>query len=202
MQFKNTTTAILTIALIFMPQKMAWTQDTTAESENNAGKAGFILPGNYFETVPESISLIETTYTGECPGTKVESKEVVFFSENTPTAEDRRVLIRNVTAGEAESELQPFTDRKYEDEAQISEEIKISLGNRHDDKRFVMTDGENKLKYEVVQIEEENGEEFEVVLETGYFTTQIEKTTLLESRDKEERETEIDDSTITIEVCP
>ena len=118
--------------------------------------------------------------TGECPGTKLESQEAMFFSNTTTTAPNRRVIITNVTRGLNRDPL-PYTDREYE-EGQISEKAKITLGSNHDNGNFVVLAGKNQFKYEIVQIEEED---FETVLEEGSFAATAKKKTRYVERNQE-----------------
>ena len=65
-------------------------------SNNDNGNVGFEVIGN---AEVNSFTIPEIIYTGECPGTKLETQEALFFSNTTATAPDRRVLITNITRG-------------------------------------------------------------------------------------------------------
>ena len=145
---------------------------------NNANNVGFEIIGN---AEINSFVIPEIIYTGECPGTKLESQEAMFFSNTTSTAPDRRVLITNVTRGLDRDPL-PFTDREYEKE-QISEKTKVTFGSKHDQRNFVVLPGKNQFKYEIVQIEEDD--DFETVLEEGSFNAIAKKQSRYVRRDKQ-----------------
>lgn len=179
MLIKKLTTAVLTSAiascnLIAVAQNVrAQTPETQTAPE---GSVGFKIVDRYLPSVNQ-VEITEITYTGQCPGTKIESQEVVFFSKNTPTASDRRVLISNVSGGEGEDvnlDLQPFTDREYEEDNN-SEDIKLTLGNKHQDNRFVVFEGQNRIKYEIVDITESNDQEYETIIEDGYFDVDVKR---------------------------
>ena len=147
-------------------------------TNNDNGNAGFEIIGN---AAINSFVIPEIIYTGECPGTKLESQEAMFFSNTTTTAPDRRVLITNVTRGLNRDPL-PYTDREYEEE-QISEKTKVTLGSKHDDGNFIVLAGKNQFKYEIVQIEEDD--DFETVLEEGSFVATAKKESRYVERNKQ-----------------
>ena len=146
----------------------------TADNNN----VGFEIIGN---AEINSFVIPEIVYTGECPGTKLESQEAMFFSNTTSTAPDRRVLITNVTRGLNRDPL-PYTDREYE-EGQISEKTEVTFGSKHDNRNFVVLPGKNQFKYEIVQIEEDD--EFETVLEEGIFSATAKKEPRYVQRNKQ-----------------
>lgn len=147
-------------------------------SNNNDGNAGFEIIGS---AEVNNLVIPEIVYTGECPGRKLESREVMFFSNTTTTAPDRRVIITNVTRGLKRDPL-PYADREYQ-EGQVSEETKITIGSEHDKRNFVVLPGENQFKYEIIQPEED--EDFETVLETGSFNATASKEERLVERNKQ-----------------
>ena len=144
---------------------------------NNNNNVGFEIIGN---AEINSFKIPEIIYVGECPGTKLENQEAMFFSNTTSTAPDRRVLITNVTRGLNRDPL-PYTDREYE-EGQISEKTDVTLGSKHDDRNFIVLPGKNQFKYEIVQIEEDD--DYETVLEEGTFSAVAEKVSRQVQRDK------------------
>lgn len=137
-------------------------------ANNDNGNVGFEVIGS---AEVNSFIIPEIVYTGECPGTKLETQEAMFFSNTTSTAPDRRVLITNITRGLDRDPL-PFTDREYE-EGQISEKTKVTIGSKHDKKNLVLLAGKNQFRYEIVQIEEDD--DFETVLEEGTFSVVAKK---------------------------
>ena len=137
-------------------------------ANNNNGNVGFEIIGS---AEVNNFIIPEIVYTGECPGTKLETQEALFFSNTTGTAPDRRVLITNVTRGLDRNPL-PFTDREYE-EGQISEKTKVTIGSKHDKRNLVLLAGKNQFQYEIVQIEEDD--DFETVLEEGTFSVTVKK---------------------------
>ena len=178
------TTAIFTAAVasfsFLVLQQNVHSQVLAQNSTQNY--AGFAAEDEdkYFQPI-NRLNIFETVYTGECPGIELASQKIAFISDNTPTAPNRRVIITNVTNKEKSLDSLPYTDREY-DQDQVSEDIKTTLGYEHKNKRFVVSEGQNKFKYEIVQIEEENDREFEKVIETGYFLATVEK--LTEYREK------------------
>lgn len=145
---------------------------------NNSNNVGFEIIGN---AQINKFVIPEIVYTGECPGTKLESQEAMFFSNTTSTAPDRRVLITNVTRGLNRDPL-PYTDREYE-EGQISEKTSVTFGSKHDNRNFVILPGKNQFKYEIVQIEEDD--DFETVLEEGTFSATAQKEPRYVQRNKQ-----------------
>ena len=152
------------------------------------------MSDEYLQSV-NKLQVTELIYTGQCPGKKLESEKVVFFSKNTPTAEDRRVIVRNVTGSENNEvnlDLQPYTDREYQEE-ESSEKIKISLGEKHDGGKLIVFEGNNQFTYEIVDVEEQGDEELETIIEEGSFSADVEKITEYEERDARELYTPEDD---------
>ena len=187
---KKVITAIFNIAAAsFTVVVLSTSVQSQNSSENTAqkGYAGFAIEDDegFFQPIDE-LSITQITYTGECPGYKYESEDIVFISDNTPTSPDRRVIITNVAETDpvfGRVDVQPYTDREYEQD-EISEDIKLTIGSEHRDKRFVVREGENKFKYEIVQIEEKNDQEFEVILEEDFFSMNVNKPVEFKERNK------------------
>jgi hypothetical protein len=156
------------------------TSTTTASNDGNDGNAGLEIVGS---AEINNFTIPEITYTGECPGRGIGNQEAMFFSNTTTTAADRRVIITNLTRGLKRDPL-PYTDREYES-GQVSEETEVTLGSEHETQNFVVLAGQNQLKYEIVQVEEDN---LETILEEGTFLATATTEEIFVKRRKEPRE--------------
>jgi hypothetical protein len=163
---------------LFAPSPGTSVSTDSVISNDSNGKVGFEIIGN---AVINSFVIPEIIYTGECPGTKLESQEAMFFSNTTSTAPNRRVIITNVTRGLNRDPL-PYTDREYQ-EGQISEKTQVTLGLEHDEENFVVLAGQNQFNYEIVQIEEDD--DLETILEEGSFVATAQKESRYVERNQE-----------------
>lgn len=109
--------------------------------------------------------LQEVEYFGDCPGEEVATVEARFTSAQTPPADKRRVMIRNITRG-MDSDPYPYTDREYE-EGGLSEATNMRFGLEHSGRYFHVMPGENTFEYEI-RVSRRGA-----VLESGTFTAYI-----------------------------
>lgn len=138
------------------------------------------------------INLTTFQYTGECPGTTDPVVEAWFTSATTPPAEDRRVVIRNVTTG-TDPDDQPYTDREY-DEGTFSESFNIEFGAEHSRRRFRVLRGDNQFQYEI--------EEDRNVIESGSFTATFGNTVQSEERNSTLQTRQVcANSSVALNVC-
>ncbi len=115
-----------------------------------------------------NINLIQfkrVEYVGTCAGTvfSPDSQSARFVSSKTPPGPNRRVMIKNVTAG-METNPYPYTDRGY-DKGEFSEDFGFKLGNSHKTRTFSVLEGENKFLYEI----KENNQ----VIDQGALTAEV-----------------------------
>ena len=160
----------------FSPYVLA--QNSASESlvtdTSQTSYAGFAVEEDKYFQAAQGLVLEATKDCIE----KAPGKKVVFISDKTPTADNRRVIITNITGNEnnyrvfGNDNTAPHTDKEYEQD-QISEDITVAIGSQHIDRKLALIEGENKLKYEIVEIQEIDGQEFETVLETGHFLVTV-----------------------------
>lgn len=112
-------------------------------------------------------ALKETEYYGECPGYKRRHIKASFTSSETPPADRRRVVVRNITRG-VDDDPFPYTDREYY-EGRSSEATKMRFGDEHSGRYFHVLPGENMFEYEIKQ--RRRGP----VIDSGTFTATIDR---------------------------
>ncbi len=147
-----------------------------SENGSQENYTGFMVEDDdgYFQPI-EKITLENTK---NCPDI-APGKKVTFVSDSMATADNRRVIITNNTQNENNNSIfgnnntAPFTDREYTRDF-ISEDIKIAIGSQHIDKKFIVSEGQNLFGYEIIDVEEKNGQEIETIVETGQFSLIVE----------------------------
>ena len=165
--------AVASIATVSFPMT-AISQDTqtqdVSKKSTEGGYTGFAIEDE--DKVFQPVDKLTFTQCFYSPNRN--SHKVVFLSDNIPSAKDRRVIITNVTDGEENIDSLSYSDLEYEEE-RISEELELQVETENDDRKLAVTVGQNRFKYEIVDVQEENGQELEVIRNTGYFSTTINK---------------------------
>ena len=165
---KKTIAVIFSLAIPFLPSKVL-AQDTPRQDYT-----GFAIENE--EGVFQEVKTLVLDNTKECLD-KASGKEIAFISDRIPAAEDRRVIITNVTKDEngnylfGDVDALPYTDRQYERDA-ISEDINIAIGLEHVDNKLVAAEGKNQFQYEIVDPIEQ-GDRLETVVDNGQFSVMV-----------------------------
>ena len=169
--YKKTVITTLSLAISFLPLKVLAQDISTQQSY-----VGFAVEDN--DGIFQEVEKLTLNDTRECIN-KVSGKKIAFISDRTPAAEDRRVIITNVTKDKnnnyvfGDTNSLPYTDREYEQDS-ISEDIKVAIGLEHVDDKLAVTTGQNQFKYEIVDLVERDGREWETVVENGQFSITVE----------------------------
>ena len=114
------------------------------------------------------ISIPRTVYVGQCPGEKNGKTEGYFVDYNTPVAPNLVVKLENYARG-LSPQKPPYTVRDY-DQGRASEKIKFKFGTEHNKVNFIVREGLNPIKYQI--IDETNRRE-RVVLKSGMFMLKV-----------------------------
>jgi hypothetical protein len=150
--------------------------------------------GLMFEGVRDlnNVSLTTVQYTGECSGQSSPEIQGWFTSATTPPARQRRVVIRNITAG-LRPDKQPFTDRQY-NEGTVSEPTVIEFGTEHSGRKFRVLPGENEFEYEI--------RERKTIVESGSFTALFANPTQTQERNSSFQTQQVcANSSVAVNVC-
>jgi hypothetical protein len=158
--FPNLFASVLLLPLMTLGGILAQPPAIAAESPVAAPEIGLEFAGS---RELNRTTIVDTEYTGDCPGVEVGTREARFSSTKTTPNEHRRVTVKNMTRGLGET---PYTDREY-DKGRVSEGTVMQFGTEHDSKYFIVMPGENTFQYEI--------RERDRVMDTGTFLTTIER---------------------------
>ena len=114
------------------------------------------------------ISIPRTVYVGQCPGARNGKTEGYFVDYNTPVAPNLVVKLENYARG-LSPQKPPYTVRDY-DKGRASEKIKFKFGTEHNKVNFIVREGLNPIKYQI--IDETNRRE-RVILKSGMFMLKV-----------------------------
>ena len=126
------------------------------------------------------ISIPRTVFVGECPGERNGKTEGYFVDYNTPVAPNLVVKLENYARG-LSPQRPPYTERDY-DQGRASDKIKFKLGTEHNKVNFIVKQGLNPIKYQI--IDETNRKE-RVILKSGMFMLKVGIDTTTYRRDME-----------------
>ena len=114
------------------------------------------------------ILIPRTVYVGQCPGAKNGKTEGYFVDYNTPVAPNLVVKLENYARG-LSPQRPPYTVRDY-DKGRASEKIKFKFGTEHNKVNFIVREGLNPIKYQI--IDETNRKE-RVIIKSGMFMLKV-----------------------------
>ena len=175
---RKTTLAFISTAVALFPVA-ALSQDTQNVLKNSPqdNYTGFAIEGEN-----EAFQPVDKLTFSSCDSK--DSRKVVFVSDSIPSTKERRVIITNVTNGEQNVNLLPYSysDLEYEEdriseklELQMDYEVRFQTSEEDNDHNLTVSQGENQFKYEIIDTIEEKDRELEAIRDTGYFSATIEK---------------------------
>ena len=117
-----------------------------------SGSNAISMDGEFFQRSQpiQQLTLMRTTYRGDCPGESVTPIRGISFLASLPPAGDQRIVIRNRRTG-------GYTNREYGRGRRRSESFSISLGERHHGSFLSVTPGENQFRWSVTKARNADG---------------------------------------------
>jgi len=145
-------------------------------AENAQAESGLLVRSFSSQPVEmNSANIVETIYTGMCPGLSRSTPEAWFQSSSIPTGDGQRVRLENVSPGMNPNKL-PFTDRGYE-KGPTSEHTWLGVSSEHRGRSFGVQAGVNNIDYKITKGDQ--------VVDSGSFQLNVQITQFYQPRNQE-----------------